>query len=128
MLKTTRTLRLNYEFSRVYKRGSFATGRYLSVHCFRRSPHLKHNLTPIPADILRVGFTNGHGRKTAVARNRAKRLMRAAFYEYEPTIRTGYDIIFLMKTGRDLPKYQEVKQEMGRHLAKLGLLNSGDET
>lgn len=127
MLKTTRTLRLNYEFSRVYKRGSFATGRYLSVHCFKRSPHLKHNLTPIPIDLVRVGFTNGHGRKTAVARNRAKRLMRAAFSVYEPSVRTGYDIIFLMKTGRDLPTYQEVEQEMGRHLSKLGLLDSGEE-
>lgn len=128
MLKTTRTLRLNYEFSRVYKRGSFATGRYLSVHCFKRSPHLKHNLTPIPIELVRVGFTNGHGRKTAVARNRAKRLMRAAFQVYEPSVRTGYDIIFLMKNGFDIPRYQEVEKEMGRHLSKLGLLDSGDET
>lgn len=127
MLKTTRTLRLNYEFSRVYKRGSFATGRYLSVHCFKRSPKLKHNLTTIPIDLVRVGFTNGHGRKTAVARNRAKRLMRAAFQVYEPSVRAGYDIIFLMKTGFDIPSYQEVEKEMGRHLSKLGLLDSEDE-
>lgn len=127
MLRTTQTLRLNYEFSRVYKRGSFATGKYLSVHCFKRSPHLKHNLTPIPIGLLRVGFTNGHGRKTAVARNRAKRLMRAAFSVYEPSVSTGYDIIFLMKSRGELPTYQEVKQEMGRHLSKLGLLHSGDE-
>ncbi len=128
MLKTTQTLRWNYEFSRVYKRGTFATGRYLSVHCFKRSPHLKHNLTPIPIDLLRVGFTNGHGRRTAVARNRAKRLLRAAFSRYEPSVPTGYDIIFLMKAGEVLPTYQEVEKEMGRHLSKLGLLRSGDES
>lgn len=127
MLKTTRTLRLNYEFSRVYKRGSFATGRYLSVHCFKRSPHLKHNQTTIPIELVRVGFTNGHGRKPAVARNRAKRLMRAAFQVYEPSVRNGYDIIFLMKNGFEIPSYQEVEKEMGRHLSKLGLLDSGDE-
>ncbi|MBP5492538.1 MAG: ribonuclease P protein component [Clostridiales bacterium] len=126
MLKTTQTLRFNYEFSRVYKRGKFATGRYLSVHCFKRSPHLKHNMTPVPIDILRVGFTNGHGRRTAVARNRAKRLLRAAFSSYEPSVRTGYDIIFLMKTGEDLPTYQQVEKEMGRHLTKLGLLHPGE--
>ena len=128
MLKTTQTLRWNYEFSRVYKRGTFATGKYLSVHCFRRSPNLKHNLTLIPAGLLRVGFTNGHGRKTAVARNRAKRLMRAAFSVYEPNVPLGYDIIFLMKSREDLPTYQEVEKEMGRHLSKLGLLSSGEES
>ena len=127
MLKTTQTLRWNYEFSRVYKRGTFATGKYLSVHCFKRSPNLRHNMTKIPANLLRVGFTNAHGRKTAVARNRAKRLMRAAFSEYEASIRTGYDIIFLMKSGDVLPSFLEVRQEMGRHLKKLGLLESGEE-
>lgn len=127
MLKTTRTLRFNYEFSRVYRRGAFATGRYLSVHCFRRSPNLKHNTTLIPIDLLRVGFANGHGRKPAVARNRAKRLLRAAFAVYEPSVRRGFDIIFLMKTGETLPTYQEVLKEMGRHLTKLGLVVSEDE-
>ena len=124
MLKTTQTLRFNYEFSRVYKRGTFATGRYLSVHAFKRSPNLRHNLTVIPSDILRVGFTNGHGRKTAVARNRGKRLLRAAFSQYEPSICVGYDVIFLLKAGCELPTYQEVEKEMGRHLSKLGLIRS----
>ncbi|MBP5418175.1 MAG: ribonuclease P protein component [Clostridiales bacterium] len=126
MLTTTQTLRWNYEFSRVYKRGKFATGRYLSVHCFRRSPNLKHNQTRIPIDIVRVGFTNGHGRRTAVARNRAKRLLRAAFSVYEPRVKTGYDIVFLMKATVDLPTYQEVEKELGRHLSKLDLLIDGE--
>ena len=126
MLKTTQTLRWNYEFSRVYKRGKFATGRYLSVHCFKRSPNLKHNQTTIPIGIVRVGFTNGHGRRTAVARNRAKRLLRAAFSVYEPRVKTGYDIVFLMKTTVDLPTYQEVEKELGRHLSKLDLLIDGE--
>lgn len=126
MLKTTQTLRWNYEFSRVYKRGKFATGRYLSVHCFRRSPNLKHNRTSIPIGIVRVGFTNGHGRRTAVARNRAKRLLRAAFSVYEPRVKTGYDIVFLMKATVDIPTYQEVEKELGRHLSKLDLLIDGE--
>ena len=126
MLTTTQTLRWNYEFSRVYKRGKFATGRYLSVHCFRRSPNLKHNQTRIPIDIVRVGFTNGHGRRTAVARNRAMRLLRAAFSVYEPRVKTGYDIVFLMKATVDLPTYQEVEKELGRHLSKLDLLIDGE--
>ncbi|MBR3057703.1 MAG: ribonuclease P protein component [Clostridiales bacterium] len=126
MLKTTQTLRFNYEFSRIYKRGKFSTGRHLAVHAFKRGPNLKHNLTRIPQDLLRVGFTNSHGRKTAVARNRAKRLLRAAFAKYEPDVLLGYDIIFLMKSGEILPTYQEVEKEMGRHLSNLGLLKSGE--
>ena len=131
MLKSTQTLRWNYEFSRIYKRGTFATGRYLSVHCYKRSPTLRHNQTLIPIDILRVGFTNGHGRRTAVARNRGKRLLRAAFSVYESQIPAGYDIVFLMKAAGDLPTYQEVVKEMGRHLKKLNLLvveNNDEET
>ena len=126
MLKSTQTLRFNYEFSRIYKRGKFSTGRYLAVHAFKRSPTLKHNLTPIPTGLLRVGFTNSHGRKTAVARNRAKRLLREAFAKYEPDVLLGYDIIFLMRSGDVLPTFQEMEKEMGRHLRSLGLLKSGE--
>ena len=35
-------LRFNYEFSRVYRRAAFATGRYMTVHVFHRPKGLKH--------------------------------------------------------------------------------------
>lgn len=38
----------------------------------------------------------------------------------------GYDIIFLMKSTVELPSYQDVEKEMGRHLSKLNLLVDGE--
>jgi RNase P protein component len=32
----TRTLRFNYEFSRIYRKGKFAAGHYVVVHYLRR--------------------------------------------------------------------------------------------
>lgn len=120
----TITLRFNYEFSRVYKRGKFASGRILTVHVFKRSPNLKHNMTRIPADLVRVGFTSSKHRKGAVARNRAKRLLREAYRPLSTRIMPGNDVIFLMRVTEPMPSFKDVSAEMERLLLRLKILSS----
>ena len=105
-------LRFNYEFSRVYRRGHFATGKYLTVHCFKRQKGIKHNMTLIPSEQIRVGFCANKKQLGAVGRNRARRLMRESYRRLEPRIKSGNDIIFTLKTSDELPSYSEIAHEM----------------
>ena len=115
-------LRFNYEFSRVYRRASFATGRYLTVHVFKRPKGLKHNNTRIPEDIIRVGFCAAKNKFGAVGRNRARRLMREAYRHLEPRIREGNDIVITMKNVDELPSYECVNHEMEVLMSRLKVL------
>jgi len=115
-------LRFNYEFSRVYRRASFATGRYLTVHVFRRPKGLKHNNTRIPEDIIRVGFCAAKNKFGAVGRNKARRLMREAYRHLETRISEGNDIVITMKNVDELPSYAEVAKEMEVLLSRLKVL------
>ncbi len=118
-------LRFNYEFSRVYRRAAFATGRYMTVHVFRRPKGLKHNNTRIPEDILRVGFCASKKQMGAVGRNKARRLMREAYRHLEPRIREGNDIVITLKSVDELPSYAEIRREMEVLLSRLKVLKTG---
>jgi len=118
----SQTLRFNYEFSRVYRRASFATGRHITIHVFRRPKGLKHNNTRIPEDLIRVGFCANKSKLGAVGRNRARRLMREAYRHLEPRIREGNDIVITMKTVDVLPSYAEVAHETEVLLTRLKVL------
>ncbi|MBR1796398.1 MAG: ribonuclease P protein component [Clostridiales bacterium] len=118
-------LRFNYEFSRVYRRASFATGRVLTIHVFHRPKGLKHNNTRIPEDILRVGFCASKKTMGAVGRNRARRLMREAYRHLEPRISEGNDIVITMKNVDELPSYAQVANETEVLLSRLKVLKPG---
>ena len=118
-------LRFNYEFSRVYRRAAFATGRILTVHVFNRPKGLKHNNTRIPEDLLRVGFCASKKQMGALGRNRARRLMREAYRHLEPRIREGNDIVITLRNVDELPSYAEVSAEMEVLMSRLKVLMPG---
>jgi ribonuclease P protein component len=115
-------LRFNYEFSRVYRRAVFATGRFLTVHVFTRPKGLKHNNTRIPEDIIRVGFCASKRVLGAVGRNRARRLMREAYRHLEPQIREGNDIVITLRNVDELPSYSDVYRETEALMSRLKVL------
>ena len=115
-------LKYNYEFSRVYKRGNFCIGRYLTVHCFNRPAGLRHNLTPVPHDLIRVGFCANKKQLGAVGRNRARRLMRESYRFIEDGIPVGNDLIFTLRNTDKVPTFDEISKDMISDLIRLGLL------
>lgn len=112
-------LRFNYEFSRVLKRGKFASGQFLTVHSFRRPKGIKHNMTLIPSEVIRVGFCANKRQLGAVGRNRARRLMREAYREYEPSICRGQDIVITLRANGELPRFDDIKSELRVLLLRL---------
>ena len=119
-------LKYNYEFSRVYKRGKFSTGRFVTVHCYKRPAGLKHNLTPISPDIIRVGFCANKKQLGAVGRNRARRLMRESYRLIESGIPTGIDLIFTLRSTSTVPTFEEISRDMVLNLTRLGCLTQRD--
>ncbi|MBR6881289.1 MAG: ribonuclease P protein component [Clostridiales bacterium] len=117
------SLKFNYEFSRAFRRGSFATGRYLTVHAFKRQKGIRHNMTPIPGNLIRTGFCANKKQLGAVGRNRARRLMRESYRKLCPGLKEGYDLIFTLKNCKEIPCYRDIADEMKSHLIKLGVLD-----
>ena len=84
------TLRLkeNKGFMRAFKKGDFVSGNMVTVY-------FVPNRTPFS----RLGISVSKKIGGAVERNRAKRIIRAAYRECEAMLPIGYDIIFVARAG-----------------------------
>ena len=74
------------------------------------------------AGVCRVGITTGKKIGGAVQRNRARRVIRAAFSAFAEDVRPGCDLIFIARTRTGFLKSTELVPVMGRLLTKAGLL------
>lgn len=112
MAQMFETLKLNMEFRRVYGRGKS------QVH-----PLLVTYLLKNRSGGLRVGITAGKKVGGAVQRNRARRVIRAAFYSLAPKIADGYDIVFVARTRTVSAKSTQIADVMQNQLKALNALN-----
>ena len=87
-VKRACTLKENYEFRRVYQRGSSAVSGAMVVYC--RKNKLGRN---------RLGITASTKIGGAVTRNRARRRLREVYRLHRDKLQTGWDII-LVARGR----------------------------
>jgi len=110
IVKLTQALRMNYEFSRVYHKGRYLSGRYVVLHYIRR-----------PGRINRLGVTASRKIKGSVRRNRIKRLLRESYRLTEDQLATGYDLILVGRETADKPDYQSVSRDVRRLLLKSGI-------
>lgn len=105
------TLKENKDFRRLYYRGKSAASPCLVTYVMKnRSGH------------VRVGITSGKKIGKAVQRNRARRVIRAAFSELENRISSGCDIVFVARTKTTEVKMQSVLADMEKQLAFLGVI------
>ena len=105
------TLRKQSDFSRVYKQGKSRGSRF-AVILYRRNG-LKFTRTAFVAS-KKVG--------NSVQRNRARRLMRAAYRAVEPNVKSGYDIIFVARAAINGCKEPEVERQLKKTLEGAGIL------
>lgn len=110
-MKST-TLKENKDFRRLYYRGKSEASSSLVTYA------AKNRLSE-----SRVGITSGKKIGNAVRRNRARRVIRAAFSELEDKLNGDYDIVFVARTRTTFVKMQEVKQQMSAHLKSLGVID-----
>jgi len=111
MYKRCLTLKNDYEFRRAYGRGKNAVSAGLVVYCLKRKK-----------GGVRVGITTGKKVGNAVARNRARRLIREAVRRCECDIRGSWDIVLVARTRTPYLKMQDVHRELHKALAGMGML------
>ncbi len=97
------------DFDRVFAEGRRARGPLLAV-----------NWLPNGRPHSRLGVALRQGWKGAVARNRAKRLVREAFRTHKRALPKGLDIIVVPATNWHDPRPQEIAEEMMRLLGAAG--------
>lgn len=108
----TQKLRLNHEFSRVYRRGRYAAGRYVVIHYLKRAGKNR-----------RFGVTASKQVKSSVRRNRLKRLLRESCRQIEDHLPQGYDFIFVGRNTREKLDLHRVNYDMIKVLKRIGLYN-----
>ncbi len=80
-------LKENHHFRRVYHKGKSFVCPYFAVYIYKKR-----------FDNIRLGITVSKKIGKAVARNRAKRVITAAFSSVLPQICAGYDFIIVART------------------------------
>lgn len=99
----------NNDFLRIYRKGKSAAGPYAVVY-----------VLPNRLGLTRLGLTTSKKIGNAVARNRARRVLRAAYREVSPQIRGGIDIILVARTKTTFIKSTALTPLMTAQLEKLG--------
>lgn len=104
------TLKLNKEFRRLYGRGRSAVSPVLVAYV------LKNRL-----GYCRIGITTGKKIGCAVQRNRARRVIMAAWRSLLPDISGGYDIVFVARGRTPFAKSTEILKKMRPMLSSCGV-------
>jgi ribonuclease P protein component len=105
------SLKENKDFRRLYYRAKSVASPNLVTYA------MKNRLGE-----TRVGITSGKKIGGAVQRNRARRIIRAAFSQLEGRINGNYDIVFVARTKTTEVKMQAVLADMEKQLAQLGVI------
>jgi len=103
----------NGEFKRAYARGKSA------VHPALVTYRSKNRL-----GTARVGITASKKIGGAPVRNRARRVIRAAFRQLNPHVLPGIDIVFVARGRTAACKSHEIARIMAAHLKTLGIMES----
>ena len=108
--------KLNKDFRRLYGRGkSFVCPFFVTYVAKRRT------------DTVSLGITAGKKIGNAVCRNRAKRVIRAAFYQNLSNIKKGTDLVIVARTRILTVKSTTVCELMKSHLIAAGVWCENNE-
>ena len=99
----------NKVFKRVYAKGVFKADALLVTYVLKN--RLSH---------MRVGITASRKIGNAVCRNRARRVIRAALYEWMDQIRPGIDIVFVARSKTAQSSSVQLARSMKKQLEALG--------
>ena len=105
------TLKENKDFRRLYYRGKSLASPCLVTYVMKNK-----------SGKVRVGITSGKKIGKAVKRNRARRVIRAAYYQLDGRFKCGWDIVFVARTKTTEVKMQTVLADMEKQLLQLGVI------
>ena len=102
-MKKTKMLKKNYEFSKVFSRGKYYSGKYIGAFILQSREE---------QNSLGLAISSKAGK--AYQRNRVKRLLRENYKNSEEKLKNGYSIIFLWKKKCDISQanFKNIEQDM----------------
>ena len=109
-MKSTTTVKENYEFRRMYAKGKSGVSSCLVV--YYRKNRLGHN---------RLGVTVSTKLGHAVVRNRVRRRLREIFRLNQSGLAQGYDMILVARARAVGAEYRELERAFLSVCGKLGL-------
>ena len=115
-LKSSVSIKNNYEFRRLYSTGKSVATPYLVVYC--RKTRRDHN---------RLGITVTAKLGKAVIRNRVRRRLREIYRLNQDKLQQGYDIIVVARVRSVKAEYRQMENAYLAACKKLGLLLSDEE-
>lgn len=101
----------NREYKKIYNRGKSMASPVIVTYI------LKNKLS-----VVRMGITTSKKIGNAVKRNRARRVIRAAFSALKNEVKNGCDFVFVARSKTCFVKTGDVLKDMRFHLEKLGAL------
>ena len=105
------TVKSRRQFRRIYNRGkSFVSPELVTYVLKNRTGDKKYGITTAK----KIG--------NAVKRNRARRIIRASYYNLYDSIKPGYDFIFVARTKTTYLKSTDIEPVMREHLKEAGLV------
>lgn len=108
-MKNALTMNENRDFLRLYRKGGSLVSPLLVTYA-RRGGFKNRR---------RIGITATKKVGGAVQRNRAKRLIRAAWREVEPNVPYGWDFVFVARGRTTGARMQQVRAVMADQLRRL---------
>lgn len=106
------TLCLNADFKRAYYKGkSFVSS---SLITYVRKNRL---------NVTRIGITTSKKIGNAVQRNRARRIIRAAYRQLSKNVAQGYDIVFVARSRTTQLKSTDILNTLEKQLIQAGVLS-----
>ncbi len=105
------TLKLNKDFKRLYGRGKSFVHPVLVTYIMRNR-----------TGYCRIGITTGKKVGNAVERNRARRVILAAFRQLLPEITGGYDLVFVARSKTPFVKSTDICKVLERQLKEAGAI------
>ena len=113
----------NHLYQKAYRQGSRAVGKTVAVYVLRdfAAKRLKKE-NPQKVFVNRLGLSVSKKIGSAVERNRAKRIIRAAYDPIKPNLKTGYLIVISAREAIRGEKSTDVEQELARAFSSLNML------
>ena len=106
-------IKSNHAFSRVVRRGKSWRSKTVILYCLRNRRN----------EGSRIGFTTSRQYRSAVSRNRQKRLLREAYHQYAGQVKPGWDVVLTARHREPWPTFAEIQRDVGRLLMKADLLH-----
>ncbi len=110
-MKQFKTISRNGDFKRIYARAKSYVSPCLVTYVFFKK-----------TSEVRYGITTGKKIGNAVKRNRARRVIYAAFRELDSRFERGCDIVFVARVKTPHLKSQVVMKQMEKHLKSAGII------